>query len=100
MLFLALVVAPATRGMAPSDRTRLFDAVGRRFRTIGWTCVALLIATGLVNVAHRGVTWGGVTSGALFGSPFGQLLGLKLLVVAAMLALSVVHDVWLGPAAT
>jgi copper resistance protein D len=99
MLFLALVVAPATRGLAPPDRARLFEGVGRRFRAVGWACVALLTATGLVNVAYRGVTFESVTDGRLLDSPFGRVLGLKLLVVAAMLALSVVHDFWLGPAA-
>jgi uncharacterized membrane protein len=100
MAFLALVVVPATRGMAAAERARLFDLVGRRFRPIGWACLALLIATGLVNVAQRGVTWSSVASGDLLGSPFGRILGLKLLLVAAMLALSAAHDFWLGPAAS
>jgi putative copper resistance protein D len=100
MLFLALVVVPATREMAGPERARLFDAVGRRFRAVGWVCIALLLATGLVNLQQRGVSLASATSGELLRSPFGQVLGLKLLLVAAMLSLSAVHDFGLGPAAT
>ena len=55
MLFLALVVVPATRRLPAVERASLFDLVGRRFRAVGWACVALLLATGLVNLSYRGV---------------------------------------------
>ena len=100
MLFLALVVVPATRALAPGERARLFDAVGRRFRAIGWGCATLLVATGLSSLAHRGVTREVAHSGELFGSPFGQVLGLKVALVAAMLVLSALHDFVVGPAST
>src|SRR5262245_52695366 len=98
MAFLALVVVPATRGMAPVERARLFETVGRRFRVVGWACVLVLVATGLVNLGYRGVTWEAALSGALWGTPFGQVLALKLAMVVAMVALGLVHDVALGPA--
>jgi uncharacterized membrane protein len=100
MLFLALVVVPSTRGLAPDQRAGLFDALGRRFRPIGWACVALLVATGLLSLTHRGVTWEDALSGQLLGTPFGRLLGLKLALVAAMLVLSALHDFVVGPAST
>lgn len=98
MLFLALVIAPATRQMPPAERGPLFSIVGRRFRTIGWVCIALLIATGIANVAFRGVTWGDVASGRLLTSDFGRVLTAKLAVIAVMIALSLAHDLLLGPA--
>ena len=98
MLFLALVVAPATREMAPDERGALFDAVGRRFRTIGWTCIALLVVTGAVNMSYRGVTWDRFFSGQLLESDFGRVLVVKLGVVTAMLGLSLAHDFVIGPA--
>ncbi|MCC7024012.1 MAG: DUF4149 domain-containing protein [Thermomicrobiales bacterium] len=98
MLFLALVIAPATRQMPPAERGPLFSIVGRRFRTIGWLCIALLIATGIANVAFRGVTWGDVASGRLLTSDFGRVLTAKLAVIAVMIALSLAHDLLLGPA--
>lgn len=98
MLFLALVIAPATRHMPPAERGPIFSLVGRRFRAIGWVCIALLIVTGIANVAWRGVTWGDVASGRLLTSDFGRVLVAKLAVIAVMIALSLAHDLLLGPA--
>ncbi|MCC6180095.1 MAG: CopD family protein [Chloroflexi bacterium] len=100
MLFLALVVVPATRLMPQSDRAGLFEVVGRRFRSVGWTCIGILIVTGTINAAYRGVTLDNVFTTALWTSSFGTALGLKLIVVAAMLVVEVVHDFVVGPAAT
>jgi putative copper export protein len=97
MLFVALVVVPATRGLPPSERAALFGTVGRRFRTVGWTCIGALVVTGIVNLAYRGVTWESLFTTALWGSPFGLTLALKLGVVAIMLGLSAYHDFVIGP---
>ncbi len=98
MLFLALVVVPVARRLPPAERGALFGALGRRFRAVGWACIALLIVTGLINSAFRGLTWGSLFSGQIFGSVFGRILGVKLALVAVILALSVIHDFFLGPA--
>jgi uncharacterized membrane protein len=96
MLFLPLVIVPATRGVPPAERAALFSVVGRRFRTVGWTCIVLLLVTGTINVSYR-VTWDSLLSSALWTSTFGLTLAAKLSVVAVMLALSVYHDFFLGP---
>ena len=96
--FLALVVVPVARHLPPPDRAALVAAVGSRFRPIGWSCLALLVATGLVNLGYHGVTWGGVASGALLESTFGRLVAAKLALVAAMGAVSAAHDFVVGPA--
>jgi putative copper export protein len=88
MLFIALVLVPVTRGLDDvALRRRLVQATGRRFRVVGWIALAVLVLTGLVNVAQRpellGVTRFWVKAG---------------LVVLA-LALSAVHDFVLGPRA-
>lgn len=98
MLFLALVAAPATRHLPPAERGALFSVLGRRFRVVGWTSIAILVATGLLNVRFRGIGWEAVVSGRLFGSEFGRVLAAKLGLVAAMLVVAAVHDVVLGPA--
>ncbi len=98
MLFLALVVVPAARGMPPAERSALFHLVGPRFRTVGWVCIGLLLATGVVNTAYRGVTWDNMFTAALWMGDFGRVLALKLGVVAVMLLLSLFHDFVLGPA--
>lgn len=97
MLFVALVVVPATRGLPPPERAALFGAVGRRFRTVGWVCIGLLLVTGIINSVYRGVSWNNLFSSELWGSPFGTTLALKLLLVAAMLGLSLYHDFVIGP---
>lgn len=100
MLFLSLVAVPVARRLPPAERAHLLDAVGRRFRAVGWTCVALLIATGIINSSYRGVTWGNLFSGAILDTTFGQIYCLKLTAVAAMLALTAYHDFVLGPRTT
>ena len=97
MLFLALVVVPTTRGMLPAERAALFGAVGRRFRTVGWVCIALLLTTGTINAVYRGVTWDNLFTAELWGSAFGTTLALKLGVIAIILGLSAYHDFVIGP---
>lgn len=97
VFFLALVVVPVTRGLPPPQRVELFGAVGRRSRVVGWVCIGLLLLTGTINAAYRGVTWTNLFSSELWGSPFGTTLALKLGVVALMLGLSVYHDFVIGP---
>jgi putative copper export protein len=88
MLFIALVLVPVTRQLEdPSLRARLVQETGRRFRTIGWIALAILIVTGLLNL------W---LHPFLLRSPrFHWKLGL---VVLALL-LSGFHDFVLGPRA-
>lgn len=100
MLFLALVIAPATRSLPPRERAPLFSVIGRRFRIVGWVCIGLLLVTGVINVAARGIGWEAITSGQLAESEFGRILAAKLIIVAAMLTLSAAHDFVLGPASS
>ncbi|HUE75745.1 MAG TPA: CopD family protein [Chloroflexota bacterium] len=98
MLFLALAIVPVTRHLPAVQRSALLGAIGRRFRTIGWISLALLIVTGIVSTSFRGVAWESVLSGAILGSWFGQVLAIKLVLVAATLAMSAAHDFVVGPA--
>lgn len=101
MLFLVLVLVPVTRRPAFREgAAALVEAVGRRFRWVGWVALGLLIASGVVQVAYRGFVWADVWSGRLWQGPFGQTLGVKLLLVAAILLLSALHDFGVGPLAT
>jgi putative copper export protein len=97
MFFLALVVVPATRGVPPAERASLFGNVGRRFRTVGWACIGVLIVTGTINTAYRGVTWENLFTAEFWNSAFGTTLALKLGVVAVLLGLSAYHDFVIGP---
>jgi uncharacterized membrane protein len=88
MLFIALVLVPVARALGdPALRTRLVRDTGRRFRTIGWIALGLLVVTGLVNLWFRPF---------LLHSPrFHWKLGLVVLA----LILGAFHDFVLGPRA-
>lgn len=79
MLFIALVLVPVARGLGDASlRTRLVQETGRRFRTIAWLALALLVTTGLLRSPR-----------------FHWKLGLVVLA----LILSAFHDWVLGPRA-
>lgn len=88
MLFIALVLVPVTRHLEdPTVRTRLVQETGRRFRTVGWIALTVLVVTGLLNLwSHPG----------LLSSP---RLHWKLGLVGLALILSAFHDFVLGPRA-
>ena len=93
MFFLGVVGAPVLRRIEPPAlRSQLFGALGRAFRTAGWVAITVLVATGVVNLYFRGLL-----SAALWRS---TPLLVKLAAVIVMIALSAVHDFWLGPAAS
>lgn len=84
MLFLGVVLTPVLRGHPPAERAALLRAVGRRFLKIAWTALAVLLLTGPILWSVR----------AFQVTP---TLGAKLVLVAVILYLSVVHDFSLGP---
>ncbi len=100
-LFLALAVVPvvrqpAFRALSPA----LLQAMGLRFRTLGWITLGILILTGLINLAARGVTLELVLDPAFWRGAFGRALAGKLLAVALVIGLNALHDFWAGPRAT
>lgn len=97
MLFVSLILVPGLRRLDDAVlQARLLSEVGRRFRTVGWAAIAVLVVTGTTNAWGR---WGldALLTGAFWVSQPGRLLLVKLLVVAAMLVQSAVHDFVLGP---
>lgn len=87
MLFLGLVLAPVLRSQPPSERAALLRAVGRRFLKIGWAALGVLLVTGPILWSVR----------AFQITPS---LGMKLILVAVILYLSILHDFSLGPRLT
>jgi len=100
MVFLVLVLVPVMRRAEyRGHASGLIHWTGQRFRWIGWVCLTLLILTGMFNLAYRGYGWAALWDGSLWRGSFGQILGLKLLLVAVILVLSAVHDFIVGPQA-
>lgn len=99
MFFLVLVVVPWLRRGNRAQGAAFLRDTGLRFRTVGWVCFAILIATGSYNLYMHGVSWGDFVDPAWLGSSFGTAVMLKLSLVAIVLFVSALHDFVLGPRA-
>ena len=101
MVFLALVLVPVVRRPEYREHaSRLVHLTGTRFRSVGWVCLAILAVSGFVNLYFRGIGWAALINAGFWQSPFGNILGIKLLLVAVILGLSAWHDFRVGPRAT
>lgn len=88
MFFVALVLVPVTRRLEDAAlRTRLVQDAGRRFRTVGWIALGVLVLTGIGNLLISPYVLGNWRFHA------------KLLLVLVALGLAALHDFWLGPRA-
>lgn len=102
MFFLGIVGAPLLRSIEPAElRQRLFQAIGERFRAVGWWAIAVLIITGVFNLHYRGwLHWDGVLGSAAFWrTGTGRALAAKLGAVTVMIAVAAFHDFIQGPRA-
>jgi putative copper export protein len=100
MFFLALVGAPVLRQVDAAQRAELFRRLGERFRLVGWIAIAVLILTGVANLAFRGLLDVEVlTDRAFWRTRYGHALAWKLSAVGIMLALQAWHDFVVGPRA-
>ena len=98
MFFLAIVGAPALRGLDPDLRRRLFKEIGERFRTASWVAIGILVVTGVLNLHFRGLLGPALRGGSDFWlGAAGRMLTWKLALVFTMVAIASVHDFWLGP---
>lgn len=102
MFFLGLVGAPVLRSVEPARlRQELFNQLGLRFRTVGWTAIATLLLTGTAMLHLRGLLHVSVLGSSDFWrTTTGTALAVKLATVAFMVTVSFVHDFIHGPAAS
>lgn len=98
ILFLGFVAVPSARRLPDQTRSSLLDDIGRRFRTIGYAILGLLFVSGVIQMAVHGATVANVVNGSFFATRFGSTLGIKLILVVMMVAVSVIHDFFVGPA--
>lgn len=88
MIFFRWMLTPVTRQELPTRLRRvLFGKIGKRCYMVGWTALAVSIATGIYKVSVIGA----------FGSNYGMLLLAKLSLIFLMLILSYLHDFVWGP---
>ncbi|MFO7180892.1 MAG: DUF4149 domain-containing protein [Pseudomonadota bacterium] len=101
MVFLGVVLIPVLRDRSLRDRYgELIHRTGTRFRNVGWACLGLLVVTGFVNLTRWGIGFDRLFQAEVWASPWGKTLAAKLVLVCAILALSGVHDFFVGPKAT
>lgn len=100
MISLVVAVVPVLRRADRATAASFMHATGVRLRALGWTCYALLVLTGAIALAYRGVRWADLARADFWGSPLGRPLSVKLACFAVVLALGVWHDFVLGPRAT
>jgi uncharacterized membrane protein len=102
MFCLGIVGAPILRQVQPPQlRQELFQALGVRFRALSWWTIAVLLATGVLNLRYRGwLAWdGALGSPAFWRTGTGHALAWKAAAVATMIGVSAIHDFVLGPRA-
>ena len=99
MFFVALVIVPSLRRGDRATAAKLLGETGRRFRTVGWACFAVIFLTGCFNLSARGVTMHDFVDPVWLTSPFGKAVAIKLSLFAIVLVLSLVHDYTIGPRA-
>jgi uncharacterized membrane protein len=91
MIFLSLVLAPLVRGRkAAPEFMALFRSAALRFRPIVWVAIAVLLITGPMLLSLRNIN---VISPALWP----VILTVKLMLVALLLFLTLLHDLVFGP---
>lgn len=91
-LFILLVLLPVMRSaMPPIERTLLFARVGERYGTLSWIALSILVVTGVLNGERRHIAWT-----ELMNSDYGRKLALKLLFVAVVIVITLVHAFYYG----
>ena len=89
---LVFVGVPAIRRLEGEARATAMRALGRRWRPLGWSAMALAIVSGLwLTELH-----GGLTEAAL-ETDFDRLLIAKSVLVALLVVGALLHDYVLGP---
>jgi uncharacterized membrane protein len=98
--FLVLIVVPWLSGVDRRLGADLISVTGRRFRSIAWICFAVFAVTGTFSLSMRGVKLSSFADTAWLRSDFGLTVIMKLSLFALIVLLSLVHDFFVGPAAT
>jgi len=89
MLFMKLVLMPGMQAIEPAQRGRLMGAIAKRFTIVAWSCIVVLLVTGILKTQ----------SGYLLSteSRYGQLLLAKHLMFAGMIVIGLVITFAVAP---
>lgn len=99
LAFVSLVLVPTLRspGLRP-QALLLLRTTGRKFQRIAYASFVTLAVTGAANLYFK--TGGSLAAvAALWPTSYGRVLAVKLLLVLTIVALSLYHDLVIGPRA-
>ncbi|MDF1587372.1 hypothetical protein [Marinimicrococcus flavescens] len=91
MFVWSLITGPALKRVEPPQTAELLRERSVFMGAFGWPALALLIPTGLYQLAARGITLGDIASLSFLELPDGPVLAAKLLLVLWMV---VYQAVW------
>lgn len=92
MVVFVTAVMPYFRRQPEAVKTAFLEWFGPRFRVVSWTCFAILVVTGTFNLWARGVRLDDFLRPEWRSTGFGQLLLVKLALVAAAIGMSAAHE--------
>lgn len=92
MVVFVAAVMPYFRRQPEAVKTAFLEWFGRRFRTVSWTCFTILAVTGTFNLWARGVRLADFVRPEWHATAFGQVVMLKLTLVAAAVLLTILHE--------
>ncbi|MDH4186321.1 MAG: hypothetical protein OEV08_04935 [Nitrospira sp.] len=90
-VFLSVILVPVLkREPFAAQKSLLFRAVARRFRSVVWSAITILLLTGPLLLHQRGIA---------ISEPSGwpTIVTVKLGLVVTLLGMTLVHDLILGP---
>ena len=91
LIFSQFVLAPAARDTATDSRSReVVRLAGRRFRTVAWVSLIILILTGAYQMLNE-------SGSARIETAWGVVLMLKLFLFAIAFGLLLIHDFIIDP---
>lgn len=99
-IFISIALVPAIR--RPEFRASgvaLIRFTAHRFRWAAWLCFAIFVLTGIFNLLYRGMSFDLMGQASFWRGPFGSTLAIKLSIVAILIAISALHDFYVGPRA-
>ena len=92
MVVFVAAVMPYFRRQPEAVKTAFLEWFGSRFRIVSWTCFVILAVTGTFNLWARGVRLADFVRPEWHATAFGQVVMLKLTLVAAAVLLTILHE--------
>lgn len=92
VIFVAAVMPVLRQSKVEGLGGMFLPEFGRRFGQLSWTCFAILVPTGAINLWMRGVRPGDVVRPEWRETAFGQVVVIKLTLVALAVLLSLLHQ--------